>query len=97
MSRRFALIQRGKEQLVVEDTPDLATEYAGCQILERDLPEPKQEAPVRKAGRWANDAEHVARLRKSAAARHLSREELVERLEALEARVAALEARHAPE
>lgn len=91
MSKRFATIQRGSEILQVEESPKLEAEYAGCTILERDLPAPTQEAPVRKAGKWANDAAHVAGVRKGAAARHLSREALVERLDALEARLTALE------
>lgn len=94
VSHRWAIIKRGNERLQVEDDGDLAVRYAGCEIIERDLPKPTQEAPVRKNGRWSNDEEEIKTRRLGA--HRLDPAALLERLDILEARVAELESRRAP-
>jgi hypothetical protein len=96
MSRaRYAIVEKdGELQTVLESTLD---GYEGWSVIQRGITHPPEHHKGHDGKRWITDADAKAKARRRARAHAIPREELVDRLEAIEARVAELEKRNAAE
>jgi hypothetical protein len=90
MTGRFLVRSKGSLQLV-----DSLDGYPNATVLGRNVPDPPSETARWEDGQWIDDEEKKSKAERKARLQAMTREELVDmieaRLEAVERRIAALE------